>query len=67
MAEIQTREAFIAEYCARSSITRAFYDEHFVALPCECGEAGCQGWASIHNTPEMIEDHQKLYAPRNAS
>ena len=45
-----TRDEFIDGYCARSNITRAQMKEFgFMAVPCDCGEESCQGWAMIHN------------------
>lgn len=54
------KEQFINGYVSRSNITREFYDEHFVALPCFCEDESCDGWASIHNTDEMIAIHMQF-------
>jgi hypothetical protein len=34
-----------------------------IALPCSCGEEGCEGWAMVRNDPESIADHQGTYGP----
>ncbi len=67
MTRPQTREEFVAGYCERSRISKEFYDHHFVALPCDCGADKCKGWATVRNTPEMVELHNSLYAPRSAT
>lgn len=51
------REWFISGYISRSEISREFYDEHFVALPCECKDETCAGWATIKRDPERILNH----------
>jgi len=56
-----TKEEFIEYYCRNSKITREYYDRYYVALPCNCGEYMCQGWASIRNNPDIIEDHKRFY------
>lgn len=30
-----------------------------VALPCNCGESCCHGWAAVDNNPEAITSHEK--------
>jgi len=34
-----------------------------VAMPCACGETGCDGWAMVPDDPEQIEMHNRLYGP----
>ncbi len=50
-----TREQFIARYCDESNIKaedrtatgfrRGNYER--VAIPCDCGEDGCEGWQMV--------------------
>jgi hypothetical protein len=42
-----TREEFFASYAARSGVTVAWLQEKGEALPCHCGEDGCQGWQML--------------------
>lgn len=58
-----TKDEFIAGYCERSKISWEKLSQHRVALPCACGEDGCDGWAMVTNDPLSIETHNKLYAP----
>jgi len=56
-----TKEEFIAIYCENSDMRRETYDEHFVALPCRCGEGKCKGWVTISNNPDAIAVWNDLY------
>lgn len=40
-----TKDEFIAGYCERSGITPETFDLYGKAVPCDCGEGVCQGWA----------------------
>lgn len=51
------RETFIAGYCERSKITRETYDAHRIALPCDCGDPDCHGWASVSRDANTVLDH----------
>ena len=53
------KEEFERAYCERSGITREFYNEHFVTLPCDCDYAGCDGWACVNNDPLSIKTHNR--------
>jgi hypothetical protein len=55
------KEEFKRWYCNRSGITEAFFNEHFVVLPCQCNFDGCEGWAAVSNTPLSIKIHNDLY------
>jgi len=57
-----SREVFEGSYCARSKISREYYNEWFVTMPCNCGE-GCDGWAAIRRDFVGICDHIELSAP----
>lgn len=39
-----TREEFIEGYCKRSRITWEWLSKYRDAVPCDCGERGCEGW-----------------------
>lgn len=49
------RDEFVAAYMSRSGINDYHVDgdrvywggDHTCALPCECGEADCDGWAMV--------------------
>ncbi|MEC5422138.1 hypothetical protein QGM71_01350 [Virgibacillus sp. C22-A2] len=56
-----TKEEFKQNYCARSGITEEFYNQHFVTLPCNCGDSSCEGWATIGNNSTSITTHNELY------
>lgn len=51
------RDEFVSGYCARSSISREQFDEMLVALPCDCADETCQGWAAIRRSPGQILHH----------
>jgi hypothetical protein len=57
-----TKEEFENGYCERSEITKEFYNEHFVTLPCDCDYKGCEGWACINNDPLSIEAHTRNWS-----
>ena len=51
---------FIKEYCKNSKITEERLIElNLVALPCNCGEDNCKGFAMVHR--ENITQHLELY------
>lgn len=58
------RQEFIDGYCKRSGVTWGDLSRRFVALPCHCGEASCEGWAMVTNDPENIALHNQVYGPR---
>lgn len=66
-----TRDEFIDGYLARSDFTQYRTPDGYaidghggaVALPCECGEEGCDGWAMISNNPWSIRSHLFFYGP----
>ena len=59
-----SKAEFELGYISRSGITPEVYHKNFVTLPCECGADVCEGWAAIHNTQEMIDLQNELYAPK---
>lgn len=42
-----TKEQFIAAYCERSNVTWEWLSKYRTALPCACGEYGCEGWQMV--------------------
>ena len=52
-----TRDEFIEGYTARSGMTRERFDRLLLALPCTCGEGGCEGWAAVSRTFAGIRHH----------
>ncbi|HET8695761.1 MAG TPA: hypothetical protein VFM33_13900 [Aquabacterium sp.] len=58
-----TKDEFIKGYAERSRATVAEVMTGMVALPCDCGDDHCQGWAMVSNTPRAIKSHMDLYAP----
>lgn len=60
----KTKEEFISEYCERSNISWEELSKTEVALPCDCGSDGCDGWAMVSNNEHSIQTHMDLYAPR---
>lgn len=61
-----TKDEFIEGYCRRSEITREAFDRDFVALPCNCEQDGCNGWAAIDNDEDSIKHHMEFSAPLQA-
>jgi hypothetical protein len=66
-----TRDEFIDRYIANSTPrytyrrTRLGYSidgEHWLALPCDCGEENCHGWAMMPNDLIAIILHCDLHA-----
>lgn len=56
-----TKETFIKQYCKNSQISKEEFEHYFIALPCNCGEKECNGWAAVQNTNFAIKKHNKLY------
>jgi hypothetical protein len=64
-----TRTEFLKGYAERSGMSARWaalgfieLDEwKLIAVPCECGEEGCEGWAVY--SPERILDYLQMYAP----
>lgn len=63
------RSEFIKRYAAKSGLSADYADLGFidvggriiVALPCECGETMCEGWAMI--SAEHVDHHLLFNAP----
>lgn len=51
------KEEFEAGYCERSGITREYFREHWVSLPCACEQDDCQGWAVVFLQEHMLLHH----------
>ncbi len=67
-----TRDEFIDGYMERSKIPASWrsgdgyvLEGHpgYVALPCACGEDGCNGWAMVRNEQFYIDTHNQFHAP----
>lgn len=58
-----TLKQFEKRYIKRSRMTREDYNEYRVTLPCNCGEDGCEGWASVGKPPDIIHDHTIFFFP----
>jgi hypothetical protein len=58
-----TKEEFEKGYCERSEITIDEYhdDYNLITLPCNCGNATCEGWAAVDNRELAIKAHKDLY------
>jgi hypothetical protein len=56
-----TKEEFELGYIERSEITKEFYDNNFITLPCKCGNESCSGWACVSNNERMIKIHNDLH------
>ncbi|HAZ7210021.1 TPA: hypothetical protein LAM16_003469 [Escherichia coli] len=50
---------FVSGYCERSSITEEEFYLHGDAVPCDCGESCCDGWAYLsHEKIARDKKHQ---------
>lgn len=64
-----TREEFVKGYAKRSNKSAEWAplgfmqggSMVFIALPCACGEEGCEGWAMVSN--EHVLDHLFFRVP----
>jgi hypothetical protein len=52
-----TRERFINAYCERSGILVEVFSQSYVALPCDCGDSECEGWAKVRNDAVSMLEH----------
>ncbi len=60
-----TREQFIADYInATGRCSLAFLLEYMDALPCDCKDPSCRGWAMVSKDPILRKAHMDLYAPK---
>lgn len=64
-----SRTEFIKRYAERSGVSSEWAVLGFIeagnrikiALPCACGDDGCEGWAMV--SPDSVLSHLELYAP----
>ncbi|EFJ2109291.1 hypothetical protein [Escherichia coli] len=50
---------FVSGYCERSGITEEEFYLHGDAVPCDCGESCCDGWAYLsHEKIARDKKHQ---------
>jgi hypothetical protein len=55
-----TQSEFIKDYCDKSDMTEKELNKlGLFAVPCNCGESDCRGWAMI--TKVNLKTHSKLY------
>jgi len=54
-------ELFKNEYIKNSNISEKYFDEHFIVLPCICGNEDCKGFACVSNDELSIKIHKDLY------
>jgi hypothetical protein len=81
---MMTREQFIEGYVARSGIAEhrtadgySMCGRETFALPCQCDEEGCEGWAMVRaegvrwhlyqNTEAQIEDPTRIETPEEGA
>jgi len=57
------KQTFERKYIRNSGITLRQYREWKLTVPCNCDYEGCQGWGAIPNDPDLIDTHNRLYAP----
>ena len=62
-----TKDEFERQYAERSGATVEWlHDEGLSAIPCDCGEAGCEGWQMIHADEEQVNIHISVMASARA-
>lgn len=55
-----TQSEFIEKYCSASKVTEQSLNERGrFAMPCDCEQASCEGWAMISR--EGLQAHLDLY------
>jgi hypothetical protein len=67
-----SRDEFIDGYMRRSGMEPKrrtadgfrVGDRGLVAVPCDCGDEMCQGWAMVRDDPDEIEEYAAFYGPR---
>lgn len=62
--DVMNKDQFIAFYCSNSGKKWDDLKKHFVALPCNCGDESCHGWAMVSNDEFSIEIHNELYGEK---
>lgn len=50
-----TKEKVEENYIKRSKISKDFFNEHFITIPCTCDYEKCQGWQVTSNDPFSIK------------
>lgn len=53
------RQEFIADYCERSGVTWEWLSQYKKAIPCDCGDEACIGWAMV-NKDEIVNKNGEL-------
>ena len=49
-----TKEEFIEGYCNPSKVTWEWLSQYLDAVPCDCGEDGCNGWRMVNK--DLLEN-----------
>lgn len=57
-----TKEEFEQEYAENWGITvKEFYEKHRkIAIPCDCGEPGCQGWQMVDRKTKQPKERREI-------
>jgi len=56
-----TKDEFEQRYAERSGITVAeLYALGRYALPCDCGEPGCEGWQMAHDAAKEVQGKKTI-------
>lgn len=59
------REAFIRRYCKRSGIRWEMIKHRRKAIPCDCGDEICEGWAMIPTEDDFLFPPKKKSAAKH--
>jgi hypothetical protein len=59
--EGQVKREFIDGYCQKSGIPWLELSQWLNALPCNCGDESCEGWAMVSRDQFAIKTHTELY------
>ena len=57
----ESRSDFIEGYAANSGMSIGSILDKAVALPCDCGQEGCEGWAMVALNKSAVQAHLDLY------
>lgn len=60
---MKTQHEFEIEYANRSGVPVIDLRQCRIALPCGCGDDGCEGWRMVSRDPDAIAEHLDFYAP----
>jgi hypothetical protein len=60
-----TKQEFIQSYCQRSSIAPELILKTNIAIPCNCGDEMCDGWAMVSKDDPAIRLIHKIFFDDN--